>query len=114
MTFIQIYLIAVLVTLGLMIALWLLSLLLKNSSIGDIFWGTGFVILAWVYFALTPSGFMTRKLLLTILTTLWGLRLSLYILYRNWGKPEGFLKPANVLVFPQLYCSKCQKIFKPC
>jgi steroid 5-alpha reductase family enzyme len=90
MTFIQLYLIAGLVTLGLMTALWLVSLLLKNSSIVDIFWGTGFVILAWVYFTLTPGGFMIRKLLLVILTTLWGLRLSLYILYRNWGKPEDF------------------------
>jgi steroid 5-alpha reductase family enzyme len=90
MTFIQLYLIAGLVTLGLMTALWLVSLLLKNSSIVDIFWGAGFVFLAWVYFTLTPGGFMTRKLLLVILTTLWGLRLSLYILYRNWGKPEDF------------------------
>jgi steroid 5-alpha reductase family enzyme len=90
MAFLQLYLIAGLVTLGLMIALWFVSLLLKNSSIVDIFWGTGFVILAWVYFSLTPDGFMTRKLILAILTTLWGLRLSLYILYRNWGKPEDF------------------------
>jgi steroid 5-alpha reductase family enzyme len=90
MTFLELYAIAGLVTLGLMIALWLLSLLLKNSSIVDIFWGTGFVILAWVYFALTPDGFITRKIILVILTTLWGLRLSLYILLRNWGKPEDF------------------------
>ena len=90
MTSLQLYLIAGFVTLGLMTALWLLSLLLKNSSIVDIFWGAGFVILAWVYYALTPDGYMTRKLLLAILTTLWGLRLSLHILYRNWRKPEDF------------------------
>ncbi len=40
--------------LGLMIILWLISLLLKNSSIVDIFWGTGFVISNWVYFVLAP------------------------------------------------------------
>jgi steroid 5-alpha reductase family enzyme len=90
MTLFQLYLIGGLVVLCLMTILWLVSLLLKNSSIVDIFWGTGFVVLAWVYFALTPDGFMTRKLLLTILATIWGLRLSLYILYRNWGKPEDF------------------------
>jgi steroid 5-alpha reductase family enzyme len=76
MSFFELYAIAGLVTLGLMTALWLLSLLLRNSSIVDIFWGAGFVILAWVYYALTPDGYMTRKLLLTILTSLWGLRLS--------------------------------------
>jgi steroid 5-alpha reductase family enzyme len=90
MSFLGIYGTTFLVILGLMILLWLVSLLLKNSSIVDIFWGTGFVISGWVYFALTPDGFPTRKLLLMILTTIWGLRLSLYILYRNWGKEEDF------------------------
>jgi steroid 5-alpha reductase family enzyme len=75
---------------GLMIFLWLISLLIRNSSIVDIFWGAGFVISAWVYFSLTPDGFLTRKLLIVILTTIWGLRLTLHILIRNWGKPEDY------------------------
>jgi steroid 5-alpha reductase family enzyme len=79
-----------LVILGLMTALWLLSLLLKDSSIVDIFWGTGFVITAWVYFYLTPDGFAARKWLIVILTTIWGLRLTIYILLRNWGHGEDY------------------------
>lgn len=90
MDFLQIYLIVGLVVLGLMILLWLVSLGLKNSSIVDIFWGVGFVIATWVAFLLTPDGFTTRKLLLSILVTIWGLRLSFHILTRNWGKPEDF------------------------
>jgi len=90
MNFISIYLILGLVILGLMILLWLVSLALKNSSIVDIFWGTGFVVVAWAAFLLTPGGFETRKWLLDILVTFWGLRLSLHILTRNWGKPEDF------------------------
>jgi steroid 5-alpha reductase family enzyme len=90
MTFMEIYLLAALIVLVLMAALWVLSLVLRDSSIVDIFWGTGFVILAWVYFALTPEGFLTRRLLISILTTIWGLRLSLYILSRNAGKGEDF------------------------
>ncbi|OGO67417.1 MAG: hypothetical protein A2Z49_02015 [Chloroflexi bacterium RBG_19FT_COMBO_56_12] len=90
MDFLSIYFTLGLVILGLMILLWLLSLLLKNSSIVDIFWGTGFVIVAWATFLLTPEGFLPRKLLLSILVTAWGLRLSLHILRRNWGKPEDF------------------------
>ena len=90
MSFLQAYGIAALVILGVMTALWLVSLALRNSSIVDIFWGTGFVIANWVYFALTPDGLLARKLLISILVTLWGLRLSLYILWRNWGKPEDF------------------------
>ncbi len=90
MDFITIYLTLGLVILGLMTLLWLVSLALKNSSIVDIFWGTGFVITAWVAFALTPHGFAARKWLLDVLVTIWGLRLSLHILTRNWGKPEDF------------------------
>lgn len=78
------------VVLGLMIVLWLLSLALRNSSIVDIFWGTGFVIVSWITYALAADAFLPRKALLATLVTIWGLRLSLYILWRNWGKPEDF------------------------
>ena len=79
-----------LIILALMVGLWLLSLWFKDASIVDIFWGTGFVITAWVYFFLTPDGFLSRKLLITIITTIWGLRLSIHILLRNWGHGEDF------------------------
>jgi steroid 5-alpha reductase family enzyme len=90
MTFFELYGIAALVILGMMTLLWLISLILKDASIVDIFWGAGFVVTGWVYFALTPDGFAGRKWLISILVTIWGLRLSLYILYRNWGKGEDF------------------------
>ncbi len=90
MVFLSTYLTLGIFILGLMILLWLVSLALKNSSIVDIFWGTGFIITAWVAFLLTPDGFVPRKLLLDGLVTIWGLRLSLHILTRNWGKPEDF------------------------
>jgi steroid 5-alpha reductase family enzyme len=76
--------------LGIMVLLWLVSLAIKDSSIVDIFWGSGFVFVSWVYFALTPDGFITRKLLLAILVTVWGLRLTIHIFNRNWGKGEDF------------------------
>lgn len=90
MNFFQIYLIVGLIILGLMTALWFLSLLIKNASIVDIFWGSGFVLSAWTYYVMTPDGFEVRKWLLVILTTIWGLRLSSYILWRNFGKEEDF------------------------
>jgi steroid 5-alpha reductase family enzyme len=76
------------IVLGLMTALWLLSLRLRDSSIVDSFWGTGFVVANWFYFAQTPNGSEPRRWLLAALVTIWGLRLSLYILRRNWGKGE--------------------------
>jgi steroid 5-alpha reductase family enzyme len=66
---------------------WLLSLPTRKSSLADIFWGPGFVLIAWLSFSLT-DGYLGRKLLLVLLTTAWGLRLSLYIAWRNWGQGE--------------------------
>ncbi len=83
MSFFSIFLTLGLVILGLMTLLWLVSLILKNASIVDIFWGTGFVVVAWASFFLTPDGFLPRKQLLLLLVTLWGLRLSTHILLRN-------------------------------
>jgi len=90
MTFLSIYLTGLAVIIGFMTILWLVSLALKNASIVDIFWGAGFVLSAWLYFAFTPDGFLPRKLLLVILVTIWGLRLSTHIFLRNKGKPEDF------------------------
>lgn len=90
MSFLQIYLLAGLVVLLAMSVLWFVSLLLTDASIVDIFWGTGFVITVWIYFLLTPQGFLPRKWLVSLLVTIWGIRLSLYILWRNWGKGEDF------------------------
>ena len=78
------------VVFGLMSLLWVVSLILKNASIVDIFWGFGFVVLAWVYFFLTREEGLLRNYLIAGLATIWGLRLTLHILFRNWGKAEDF------------------------
>lgn len=75
---------------GLMTALWLVSLAVRDASIVDVFWGLGFVCAAWLYFALTPQGFPARKGLLCLLVTVWGLRLALHIYFRNRGKGEDY------------------------
>jgi steroid 5-alpha reductase family enzyme len=90
MAFLEIYGIGLAVVVGMMTLLWLISLAIRDSSIVDPFWGTGFVIANWVYFALTPDGFPARKWLISILVTIWGLRLSIYLLWRNRGKGEDF------------------------
>lgn len=90
MSFLPAFLSTGLLILVLMTIMWLISLPLKNSSIVDIFWGTGFVISAWTAFFITPDGLTDRKLLICVLATLWGLRLSLHIFIRNFKKPEDF------------------------
>jgi len=78
------------VILAMMILLWIWSLVIKNSSIVDIFWGVGFVIVSWFVFAMAPQGYLPRRQLIAVLATIWGLRLALHIGLRNWGKPEDF------------------------
>lgn len=69
--------------------LWGVSLIRHDASIVDIFWGLGFVLLAWLSFGLGSSP-SPRALLLAVLVSLWGVRLSSYLTWRNWGKPEDY------------------------
>lgn len=73
----------------LMVGTWLLSVILKNASIVDIVWGLGFVVTAWVSRGM-GDGDSGRQWLLTILTSIWGLRLAGYLLWRNAGHGEDF------------------------
>jgi steroid 5-alpha reductase family enzyme len=70
-----------------MFGVWLISLVKKNASIVDMFWGLGFILIASLTYT-QASGYPARQLPLVLLTTIWGLRLSLHILARNWGKAE--------------------------
>ena len=67
---------------------WLLSLLLRDSSIVDIFWGLGFIAIAWIAVAAAPGAVRPRAWLLGTLVTLWGLRLAAHIFWRNRGRGE--------------------------
>ncbi len=80
---------SLMVVLATLTCLWLLSLTRRDASIVDPFWGTGFVLVTWFTLASTPSAqTVERSWLLVTLTTIWGLRLSLYLLWRNWGHGE--------------------------
>ncbi|HPF51830.1 MAG TPA: DUF1295 domain-containing protein [Draconibacterium sp.] len=69
--------------------LWIVSVILTNASIVDIFWGFAFVLVNGFYFFSFDERH-TRHLLVFILVTLWGLRLTFYLAWRNWGKGEDF------------------------
>ncbi len=89
MTFIQIYLQTLLIILIMMTLLWIVSLKLRNVSIVDLFWGFGFVLAGAFYF-LKAEGLEARKILILAIVTIWGLRLSGYLTWRNKGKGEDF------------------------
>ncbi len=89
MGFFQIWLQALGIILGIMAVLWLISIVIKNVSIVDLFWGMGFVLSATFYFLKTGEP-EPRKTLLMVMVGLWGLRLSAYLTWRNSGKGEDF------------------------
>jgi steroid 5-alpha reductase family enzyme len=66
---------------------WFISLIYRNVTIVDTLWGLGFIMIAWLTFFMA-DGFYGRKMLITLLVTLWGLRLSLHLTLRNWGHGE--------------------------
>ncbi len=70
-----------------MVLVWILSLLKRDASVVDLFWGAGFVLVAWLACWLNHP-VHERAWLMAVLTTVWGLRLSLYLLWRNWGHGE--------------------------
>lgn len=69
--------------------LWIVSVILKNASIVDPFWGTGFVITG-LYVFFEGKNNSDFGLLLMALLMVWGLRLSAHLLFRNLGKGEDF------------------------
>ena len=89
MTFLQIYIRAFALIMILMTILWIVSIRMKNVSIVDLFWGFGFVIVTVFYF-LNTDGNSLRKTILLVLVLIWGLRLSIYLTWRNYGKGEDF------------------------
>jgi len=69
-----------------MLLLWLASLRLRDASIADLFWGTGFALVALL--SLLVAGTSPRALLLAAMASIWGLRLSLHLARRWRGKGE--------------------------
>ncbi len=72
---------------ALMFVQWLASLPLRDASIVDRFWGAGFVLIAIVT-ALVSAPLTIRGAIVVGVVALWGLRLSAYLTWRNWGEGE--------------------------
>ena len=68
---------------------WLISLLRNDVSIVDSLWSLMFLLVALVYSAMS-SNIGPREALILVMVTLWALRLSVYITWRNHGQPEDY------------------------
>jgi len=67
--------------------LFIIAVIIKDNSIADIAWGSGFII-ASVSVMLYQGAFGPRSLLVTALVMIWGSRLSIRIFMRNRSKGE--------------------------
>lgn len=81
--------IPMLVNFAYFITIFVIATVIKNNSIVDIGWGMGFVIGSWVSLFVSDNPSLLSYLIVGFIT-LWGLRLSLRLLKRNYGKPEDF------------------------
>lgn len=70
-----------------MLVLWGVSIFKKDASVVDPCWGLGFVMIAWAT-AFQIGLDDLRSWLLAGMVTIWGLRLSGYLAWRNHGKGE--------------------------
>lgn len=66
--------------------LWLLSLYRRDASLVDLIWPLMFVLAAWIWFEpvrATPLHWIVLALVMA-----WGLRLHVYLVWRNMGRGE--------------------------
>ncbi len=78
---------AALAVLFLMVAVWLISIPLRNAGVIDIAWGIGFVVIAWIS-AATGDGNSTRSNLVVVMVAVWGARLAINQWWRSRGEAE--------------------------
>lgn len=73
--------------------LWVISVRLENSSVADVGWGPGILLLGLVYY-LTDAGFPPRARLTLALLAVWAIRLAvhLYIRIRNEGEDRRYVR----------------------
>jgi steroid 5-alpha reductase family enzyme len=66
---------------------WLFSYVRQNVTIVDSLWAPFFLLAALTTAVLTPLP-GPRTTLIIVLVAIWAMRLSGYLTWRNWGKPE--------------------------
>jgi steroid 5-alpha reductase family enzyme len=89
MSLVQVLMLALVVALAYMTLAWLLSVVRRDASVVDVFWGPGFLVMAALY-ALVGNGYAGRKALVLLLVAVWAARLAVHIYARNHGRGEDY------------------------
>jgi len=83
----QVWLAGLAAAAAMMVVMWAASVVTRDASLVDRVWGLAFVVLAWTY-AVVADVWHDRAVLALVLVSVWGLRLSAFITWRNWGHGE--------------------------
>jgi len=82
----SIYFLGLLAMTALGFVTWIISVRKQDASIVDSIWSLMFVVATIVY--LINAAYTLQQIILLSLVIVWALRLSIYIAWRNHGKPE--------------------------
>lgn len=77
------------VTMGYFTIIFIIAQIVTDNSIVDMGWGFGFVLGAWTSFITTDNPTLLSYIVLGFIT-IWGMRLTVRLVRRNFGKPEDF------------------------
>jgi steroid 5-alpha reductase family enzyme len=81
--------VAAVATVVLVLVTWVVGRAIGRFNVIDVAWGLGFVLVAWITFALSSGhGDDTRRLVVALLVTVGAGRLALYIAWRSRGHGE--------------------------
>lgn len=69
--------------------IYMLSLIRNDYSTVDVFWGLAQVFIGGILLIVHPVENII-SLVIYLMISIWGIRLSLYLYLRNWHKPEDF------------------------
>lgn len=86
----SVYLWGLAAAVGFLTVVWMVSLIRKDASIVDPFWGLTFIVLATAYRYISESEYGARPAIVLGLLVIWGVRLSAYLFWRNAGKGEDY------------------------
>ena len=84
------YLTGLAAALGLLALVWIVSLIRRDAGIVDPFWSLTFITLGATYRFAVDTEYGARPAVVLGLLLTWGVRLSVYLFWRNAGKGEDY------------------------
>jgi len=88
---------------------FLIACVLKRNDVADVAWGPGFILVSWIGYALSAGS--ARSLLVSVLVSIWGIRLAWHISRRALRKPEDSRYAAWRQAWTHVYIRSYVQIF---